>query len=162
MLAVCDDFVYNALHRWLRDDLGGKQKKQEARKKRLTPPATHGKMLSQGWEWFPPQVRKEDSRMFKKIAIENFKKNGTDNEKALALEIERLNKLVTTWRNRVPADKRAEYAGKKVEVKHRYHVFFDGRSYEQGKRIESAITCPDKNNGCPNCKRPTTSYIDTY
>ncbi len=100
--------------------------------------------------------------MFKKIAIENFKKNGTDNEKALALEIERLNKLVTTWRNRVPADKRAEYAGKVPEIRHRFHTFFDGRSYELGKRVESAITCPNKDNGCNDCKAPEVSYIDTY
>lgn len=100
--------------------------------------------------------------MFTKTAIANFKANGTDNEKALALEIERLNALVAKWRNRVPADKRAEYSGKKIEVKHRYHVFFDGRSYEQGKRVESAITCADKDNGCKDCKAPEVYCVDTY
>jgi len=52
VLASASDFVYNTPYRWLRDDLGGKQKKQEARKKNLTLSAVHGKMLLQGWEWF--------------------------------------------------------------------------------------------------------------
>lgn len=97
-----------------------------------------------------------------KAQIENYKANGIHGERILAAEVERLNKLVNLWRNRVPADKRAEYSGKKVEVKHRYHVFFDGRSYEQGKRIESAITCPDKDNGCKDCKAPEVYCVDTY
>lgn len=81
--------------------------------------------------------------MFTKTAIANFKANGTDNEKALALEIERLNALVSKWRNRVDPDERAKYAGKKPAIRHRWHLFFDGRSYEWTKRSERDITCPD-------------------
>lgn len=93
--------------------------------------------------------------MFTKLAIANFKKNGTDNEKALALEIERLNKLVTTWRNRVPADKRAEYAGKVPAIRHRWHLFFDGRGYEWMKRPEAEITCPEQGRiHCTECTPP--------
>lgn len=118
----------------------------------MTPPATHGKMLSQGWEWFPPQVRKEDKQMaiMTKATVQGFIQNGTDSEKVLALEIERLNKLVNTWRNRVPADKRAEYTGKKVEVKHRWFLDFDGRSYDMTKRRDSDVTCT-KGTDCDSC-----------
>ncbi len=88
--------------------------------------------------------------MFTKTAIANFKKNGSDNEKALALEIERLNALVVKWRNRVPADKRAEYAGKVPEIKHRWQLFFDGRSYEMMQTNPYHVTCT-KGKECEEC-----------
>jgi hypothetical protein len=88
-----------------------------------------------------------------KAQIADFIDNGTPQERLLANEVQRLNSLVVKWRNRVPAEKRDEYAGRKVEIKHRYHIYFDGRSYEVAKREESKITCPDKNNGCENCRK---------
>ena len=94
-----------------------------------------------------------------KAQIEDFKANGSDSERLLAREVERLNVLVKLWRNRVPADKRDEYAGRKVEIKHRFHVYFDGRSYEVAKRNESNITCADKDSGCEECRKaPEYSY----
>ena len=89
--------------------------------------------------------------------------NGDDKSIMLGAHIVRLLTEIKRLRDAEKAKSKRSSKTRKVEILHRYHSWSDGRGgIEYGKRVEDAITCPDKNNGCPDCKRRRGSFYETY